>query len=276
VRARRRIVMWSFRALPSFRMRGRQVGAVLARRGHQVEFRNGFGFLSLRDVRDSIVVLVKDQPSRLSALARRGNRVIFDAVDFQADGHELGPVDAIVCASQHIRTRLAARLPGARLEVIYHHADPRLELHRAGSQGLRLVYSGETHNSRFLRGQIPELKVVPFRQRDWPALMRQFNAHFSARLDPAKAVVKLANAAALGAVFLTGAEPGCVELLGADYPFFLRHPTDLTAVRQDVDRLREAIGSPLWNQAREQIIGLRSRLSLEATAGAYERLLDDL
>src|SRR5262249_38843674 len=87
---RRRIVLWSFRGLPSFRMRGRQVGRALEARGHAVELRTGFGFLALPDVRDAIVVLVKDQPSRMSALSRNGNRVVFDAVDFAPDRHELG------------------------------------------------------------------------------------------------------------------------------------------------------------------------------------------
>jgi hypothetical protein len=272
----RPIVIWSFRALPSFRMRGRQVGALLERRGHRVELRTGFAFVALRDVRDSIVVLVKDQPSRLGALRARGNRVVFDALDFQPERQALGPVDAIVCASQHVRTRLAARFPATPTRVIYHHADPRLEPHRASSDGLRLVYSGERKNSRFLRGQISDLEVVSFRSRRWPALMRDYNAHFSARLDPTKSVVKLANAAALGAVFLTGAEPGCRELLGADYPFFLRDPADLGAVRTDVARLKDEVGSALWRQARERVLGLRARLCLESLAGDYERLFADL
>jgi hypothetical protein len=221
-------------------------------------------------------VLVKDQPSRMSALGRRGNRVVFDALDFQPQRQALGPVDAIVCASEEVRTMMAARFPSAAVRVIYHHADPRLEPHQAPPAGLRLVYSGERKNSRFLRGQISDLQVVSFHSRRWPDLMRGYNAHFSARLDPTKSVVKLANAAALGAVFLTGAEPGCRELLGPDYPFFLREPANLETVRQEVARLKAEVGSPLWRQARERVLALRSRLSLEALASDYERLFAEL
>jgi hypothetical protein len=271
-----RIVFWSFRALPSFRMRGRQVGEGLRARGHQVQLRTGFGCLALRDVRDAVVVLVKDQPSGMTRLARRGNRVVFDAVDFEPDRHRLGPVDAIVCGSEHVRARMAIRYPSTPLVVAYHHADPRLVPHRAGGDRLRRVYSGEKKNSRFLRGEIPDLEVVPFLDGAWPERMQGYNAHFSARLDPAKSVVKLANAAALGAVYLTGAEPGCRELLGPDYPFFLRDPGSLGAVRDDVARLRGALGSADWQQARERILGLRPRLTVAATAAAYERLFEQI
>jgi hypothetical protein len=106
--------------------------------------------------------------------------------------------------------------------------------------------------------------------------MARYNAHFSARLDPRKSVVKLANAAATGAVFLTGAEPGCVELLGSDYPFFLRRPDELDAVKRDVAVLREAVGTPLWRDACDRIVALRSRLDLTATATRYERLFGQL
>jgi hypothetical protein len=276
VKRGRRIVMWSFRALPSFRMRGRQVGEVLRARGHAVEFRTGFGFIVLRDVRDAIVVLVKDQPSQLPALARRGNRVVFDVVDFEPDQHRLGPVDAIVCGSEHVRARMARRFPSTPAVVVYHHADPRLVPHRAGADRLRLASSGEKKNSRFLGGEIPELQVVSFRKDAWPERMQGYNAHFSARLDPCKSVVKLANAAALGAVYLTGAEPGCLELLGPDYPFYLRDPASLNAVREDVGRLRQEVGSPAWVRSHDLLRSLRSRLTVEATATAYQRLFDQL
>lgn len=276
VRKRHRIVMWSFRARPSFRMRARQLAGALCARGHAVMLRTGPGALALAGVRDAIVVLVKDQPWRMSALAARGNRLVLDAIDFDPDRQALGSVHAVICASDHVRARLARRCPSTPLAVVYHHADPRLSPHRAGWERLRLVYSGEKENSRFLSGEIPGLATVPFRSDDWTRRMTDYNAHFSARLAPSKSVVKLANAAALGAVYLAGAEPGCVELLGADYPFFLRDPTDLAAVRADVARLGEAVGTPALAQAVERIVALRPRLTLDATASAYERLFDEL
>jgi hypothetical protein len=256
-------------------MRARQIATALRARGHTVELRTGPGWFALRAVRDAVVILVKDQPAGMARLARR-NRVVFDAIDFTPDGGRLGPVHAVVCASEHVRATLEQRFPSIPVAVIYHHADPQLGPHRAGNDRLRLVYSGEPNNSMFLKGQIPELAVVPFRGPGWAVEMSNYNAHFSARLDPTKSVVKLANAAATGAVYLTGAEPGCVELLGADYPFFLRAPDRLEAVLADVARLREEVGTALWHEARDRVLGLRSSLSVAASALAYERLLAGL
>src|SRR5215471_289743 len=102
--------MWSFRARPSFRMRARQIAAALRERGHTVELLTGPGWLALRSVRDAVVVLVKDQPAGMARLARR-NRVVFDAIDFAPDQGRLGPVHAVVCASEHVRAALARRFP---------------------------------------------------------------------------------------------------------------------------------------------------------------------
>ena len=264
--------MWSFRARPSFRMRARQLAAALRARGHTVELRTGPGWLALRGLRDATVVLVKDQPLGMARLARH-NRVVFDAIDFDPRHRRLGPVHAVVCASEHVRAAFARHHRALQAQVIYHHADPQLGPHRAGDDRLRLVYSGELENSRFLDGQIPDLAVVPFRGPAWAAQMAGYNAHFSARLDARKSVVKLANAAATGALYLGGAEPGCVELLGADYPFFLRAPAQLAVVCADVERLRAAAGSPLWREALARVVALRAPLSLEGSALAYERLL---
>jgi hypothetical protein len=271
------IVFWATKDRQSFKMRGRQVADALAARGYVTELRTGPARKVLADVRDSIVVCVKNRPRVLLGLRRRGNRVVFDAIDFQPLLGLPWGVDAIIAGTEEMRLRFA-RLTFGRVRVctIYHHADPGLAPHRTGEDALRLVYVGEPENSRFIDGDLPELARVDFKHDGWREQLRDYNAHFSARLDRNKAVIKLANAAALGAVFLTGPEPGCVELLGTDYPFFLRDYRRLAAVREDVRCLAEAVGGVAWYEARDRIEAARDRLTIAATAQAYDELIVSL
>jgi hypothetical protein len=269
------VLFWARKDRPSFTMRGRQVGARLEARGYEVDYRTGWEPWALRGVRDSIVVAVKARP-HLVNLVRHGNRVIWDAIDYEPSSYA-GQVHAAIAGTEDMRARLESQLGSAiPVTTIYHHADPFLEPHRAGEETLRLVYVGEPRNSAFLRGQIPRLEKVSFRKAGWRDALRDFNAHFSARNDRSKAVVKLSNVAALGAVFLTGREPGCVELLGEDYPFYIPAPKDLDAVKRDVARLEAAVGGPEWREARARIDALRDRLSIEASADAYAKLIDSM
>jgi hypothetical protein len=259
-------------------MRGRQVAEALTRVGVEARVRTGPSWIALRDVRDSVIVCVKSCPRWAGWLRRRGNRIVYDAIDFTALRGLPSLADVVIAGTEDMRRRLADRLDGRiPVRTIYHHADPLLKPHRAGEASLRLAYLGAPESSRFIRGEIPDLSVVSFQDgRDWREEIRDYNAHFSARMDPNKSVIKLANTAAVGAVFLTGAEPGCVELLGRDYPFFLRNPERLDVVLEDVGRLRESVGTPAWTEARRRIEETRQALTIEATAKAYRDLISAL
>ncbi|MFH1017681.1 MAG: hypothetical protein V1798_05785 [Pseudomonadota bacterium] len=258
-------------------MRGIQIADALSRRGHHTQIRVGPSRLALADVRDSIVVCVKSCPLFHGWVRHRKNRIVYDAIDFTTLRGVPAYADVVIAGTDDMRDRLAARLnAGAVVKRIYHHADPHLKPHTAGESVLRLAYIGSKESSVFIKGEIPELNVVPFDGRNWREEIRKYNAHFSARLDPNKSVIKLANAATLGAVFLTGAEPGCVELLGKNYPFFLRAPDSYDTVVQDVRRLKEAVGTDLWKEARDRIESARPGLTIEAAALAYEELFAEI
>ncbi|MFH1262111.1 MAG: hypothetical protein V1495_01530 [Pseudomonadota bacterium] len=256
-------------------MRGTQIAEALSRRGFTAEVRFGSSRSALCDLHDSVVVCIKSRPFFTGWLRRQRNRIVYDAADYTPlRGLPTGAA-AIITGNEDMARRIRRRVgPAVIVQTIYHHADPGLKPHTVGERELRLVYIGETESSRFLRGEVPELTWVRFgKVREWREELRKYNAHFSARLDRNKSVVKLANVAALGAVFLTGAEPGCVELLGPDYPFYLRNPRNLTVVREDVVRLKEAVGTESWKEARRRIEAVRPRLTIEASAAAYEELL---
>ncbi len=272
------VVFWAWRKRPSFVMRGIQIADALSRLGVRTEVRVGPSCIALQGVHDSVIVCVKSCPRFNGWLRRRGNRIVYDAIDFTALRGIPAHADVVITGSEYMRSRLQERLnPRSVVKTVYHHADPQVRPHKAGEEALRLAYLGAKESSKFIKGEIPELNVVSFAQsHDWREEIRNYNAHFSARMDPYKSVVKLANAAASEAVFLTGAEPGCVELLGEDYPFFLRDPENLDQVRKDVKNLKDAVGTALWKNAGERIREARSRLTIEASARAYEKLIADL
>ncbi|MCB0309092.1 MAG: hypothetical protein KDD48_06955, partial [Bdellovibrionales bacterium] len=185
-------------------------------------------------------------------------------------------VHAVIAGSQHMKKVLRKILPEHVLvETIYHHADPLLKPHQAGEDSLKLAYIGEPESSKFIKGEIKDLNNVSFKDKEinWREEIRNYNAHFSARVDPTKSVIKLSNVSALGAVFLTGPEPGCVELLGDSYPFYLNTPLTQKSVSDDVDYLKSMVGTKLWREARAQIENVKPNLTLDATARAYENLI---
>jgi hypothetical protein len=266
----KKIVFWSHRNRPSFTMRGRQVADQLIRRGHDCRCVTGPVWWALRDIRDSLIVCVKSESRFLPRWQARGNLVVLDAIDHQA-GAPLAEYDAVLCASRHVRDQIEQCRISPIVEVFYHHADPLILNNNADHSVLRLAYVGENGNSSAITGSIPELCRIDFKKPGWQERLRAFNGHFSARLDMGKSVVKLANSAAADAVFLSGKEPGVVELLGADYPFYLDSLADRD-LANSVQRLSDALGSLQWQQALERMRDVRPLLTLDQTAIQYEAL----
>lgn len=271
---KRKIVFWGIEDRPSSVMRGRQVAEAIARTGRETETR--IGRSSLRDLRDAVVVAVKNG---VPLSVRRRNRVVFDCIDFDPLGaaHGMPFCAAILAPTRAMASRLRPWVPSSiPIEVVYHHADPRIRPNVVGDAGLRLVYVGESTNSAYLHGEIPELSLLDFRTPAWLDELRNYNAHFSARLDRTKSVVKLANAATSCAMYVGAREPGCVELLGEDYPFFLTDHRDLSAVREDLRRFADEVGTPRWRDAAERLEFVRSRLALDRIVEDYLRVVDSL
>lgn len=235
----------------------------------------GPSWFTLRGLRDAIVVCVKSVPGNPEAILGRGNRLVFDAIDWEPGGASLAPFHAVLCASRHVLRLCRQEAPKVESHVLYHHADPAIQPHLQ-EVGLRVVYIGEKANSLFIGGQLPDLAIVNFKRAGWHETVRSFNAHFSARFDSTKSVVKLANAAAARAVFVSGPEPGCVELLGADYPFFFHPHEGLPAAKNVLWRARESFRGCEWQEAEERIAAASRQLTLHSSASRLQALLATL
>lgn len=274
----RPVIFWAWKNRPSFTMRGMQVAEALKARGIKTEIRIGYSWKALKDVKDSIIVCVKSTPRLIGWLSKANNKIIYDAIDFTSLRDVPNHASAVITGTEYMRNLLAKELPKhIQVKTIYHHCDPHLKPHVAGEDSLKLMYNGAKESSKFLKGEIPQLTVVSFMgKQDWREQSRQFNAHFSARLDMTKSVIKLANVASMNAIYLTGREPGCVELLGQDYPFYLREPLKLEKVLEDVNKLQTSVGTPTWKDAKERIRNSLPLLTIEATAKSYENLFEQL
>ncbi len=259
-------------------MRGRQVAMALQEKGWDVEMRTGLASMALRDVKDAIIVCVKSFPSMPKGIEKRNNQLVYDAIDRTSLRRFPKGMQAVIAGTQDMQQRFAQVVgQDVRIKTIYHHADPALEPAFENNQELKLVYVGEPESSKFLNGQLPMLSKVSFKQNpNWRQELRQYNAHFSARLDIYKSVIKLANVAALEAVYFTGKEPGVVELLGEDYPFYFRDPSSLKKVRSDIEHFAMQVGQAEWFTAKTKIAQAQVHLTLSASVAAYESLFETL
>lgn len=260
-------------------MRGLQIAQELEKNGYDVKARVGPSLTALRDIRDSVVICIKSRPIFPGRLRKRNNLVVFDALDYVNMFGTPSHIDAIIASSDYMKKVFRSKVPErVKVKTIYHHSDPRIQPHSAGEKELKLVYVGERESSRFIRGEISELNVVPFKDKnvEWWEDLRGYNVHFSSRREMTKSVVKLANASAYRAGFLTGAEPGCEELLGVDYPYFIKNPHSLESVREGIEFVKDSIGTLVWKEARDRIESVRGQLTVQASARVYKELIHEI
>ena len=259
-------------------MRGYQIADALKSKGFDVEVRLGPSRFALRNVKDSLIVCVKSCPRFTGWLTKKNNKIIYDALDYTPLRGIPKVASAIIAGTNYMKN-IFEKVVGKNtlIKTIYHHCDPKLQPHVTDENSLKLVYNGAPESSAFLKGELPDLNILSFEKNDdWREKLRNYNAHFSGRLDPYKSVIKLANVASMKAIFLTGAEPGCIELLGKDYPYFLQDPTSLTKVMEDIENLKSSVGTSTWQSAKNRIQEVYPKLTIDATANAYQELFADL
>lgn len=260
---------------PSSRMRGKQIADYLRKLGYLTRYINENNIMRIMPS-ESIIVFIKFYPDRiLEKLKRKNNILVYDAIDFK-NPSRLEFFDAVIAGnrvSEQILKGMCSH--DTKVELIYHHADPYIEPNICDEREMKMAYLGTKANSNFL-SDIPELNRICPEESNWRSRIRNYNTHFSARLNERKSVVKLANACKSKAVFLTGKEPGCLELLGSEYPYYIDDVEDLDQVKNRIEYVKDTIGTEIWRQAKSIMDSIACRLEINMSAKEYISLFEQI
>jgi len=244
----------------------------------------------LAGIRNAIFVFIKRADLRHLLAARlAGNRSVLDVQDQVVFRRWISYgllYDGFIFRNRRQLEDFGNRRRRVVCRTIYQHWDPRYGAHRAGCDGLRLGYLG-TRRSISLWGQIPGVEFVG--PDAWFIRAPELNAHLCLRETRRewlyKPNAKIATAAACEAVLLTTPDCSSVEMLGEDYPFYLdgletSHGADREALRasiaRGIERLKKAVGGPLWHHALERLRAVKEESTIERTARRYLDLFEDL
>ena len=240
--------------------------------------------------REAVVIFVKTaakglKPEHLGPLRRRGATIGFDVIDTPLDEIDLGLFDFHIAASitgaSALRAKLAASgRGGVPVELLHHHADPRLGmLDELPRRVFRCGYLGRPENAAIPPTLADAIEIMPAdhsRQvkRVLPRL-GGFTLHFAVRPDIAKVggeahaykpFTKGITAAACRANILVNRQAHDAEaLLGCDYPFLV-DSSDPAKVIAGYELAREAHGGPLWAEALERMRALAALVDPRALA----------
>lgn len=245
-------------------LRGEHIAEALKVRCH---------FADIGGQRGDVVLFVKESDRGLVEDAKeRNNMVIYDPLDWfcyrdrTVDFGEL--VDVVIVYNQPSVEFYAPIFPKARFALIPHQWDYRIT-GTAPQDYFRPAYIGKGFNKpEFWKGMAvcnsaQFLQAAPL-----------FNFHLALQKRDAKSALlkpntKVSIAAAVGANTVTYPDPGAVELLGEDYPYYAGENPQET-----IKKAQREFGSSWWRQARERMRQVRERTSLQAVAALYRRLAD--
>ena len=223
-----------------------------------------------------IFVKATETPLVMEAKAR-GCRVVFDAVDRFCTHSEIvqdtiqlyvedwyDAVDVLIVPNIVAARDFIVVFPHADYVVIPHQWDYRLEGKQCPDDEFRAGYVGNAFN---LGQRLPDVEIVAD-----PAAMIEatprFNCHIShwtayqdLRWKPA---TKISNAAAVGAVCLCSPSASALELLGDEYPFYIRG-----SVSEALYYAKRHFRDHVWYEARESMKRVRDKTSLSRIASKY-------
>jgi hypothetical protein len=230
-------------------------------------------FADLGHERNGMVVFVKEADRGLALDAKdRGNKIVFDPVDLHCYKDRTcvfdDLVDVLIVPNRACPEFYRAFYPNARFAVIPHQWDARIK-GAAPQDRLRAGYIGKAFNCP------PEWDGEKVTQSpDMLGAAPRFNLHIALNQRLEKHVLlkpstKISIASAVGANVVTYRDPGAVELLGPDYPFYV-DSDPMAAIRM----ARASFGGKAWKLGREIMKTVKAKTSLEAVATLYRRLAD--
>src|SRR4051794_37851703 len=207
-------------------------------------------------------VLLETSRDELAGWKSRGNRLIFDPVDWTIPPELLDYADTIVAASLTAYDRYRESYPGRRVVLVNHHADPRiraLDFSRRSAL-FKAAYFGVPKNT-YRKGKLQTLvdfiPVDTAKQDDgWLAKLPDYTFHYAlrrpTRREGYKPFLKGFTAAACGAnVLIQDDQAEAVRWLGASYPYLVRGPVTQASIVQALDRARQSFGSAEWRLGLE-------------------------
>lgn len=230
-------------------------------------------FADLNGTRNQTVVFVKEADRGLVEDAKdRGNRVVYDVIDRyckvgrKIDFEDL--VDVLIVPNKACIEFYEPKFVNAEFVVIPHQWDHRLK-GTAPHDYCRTAYIGKGFNQ-------PECWGGPAitKTDDFLKAAPMFNLHICLQARDGlagllKPNTKISTAAAVGACAVTYKDPGAVELLGWDYPFYVHDgmsPTEAIVYAQ------KNFGGGFWKQAREKMKEVKEKTSLKAVCELYRKL----
>jgi hypothetical protein len=225
--------------------------------------------------RGTIVVFVKNAKPELVRKAHlSGCKVIFDPIDQFAYIERHTPKDWY----EFVDCAIAYNKPQAELYrrkwfkdavVIPHQWDIRLANVACRHDEFRPGYIGYSFN---VSSDIANVLPCVTEPSEMLKAMPSFNCHVSIRdglQSYMKPATKLVNAAAVGAVCITTRDASVIELLPEDYPYWCSGVDDFPTV---LERAKNEFNGPVWGKAREMMLGVKQKTSLDEIAKLYGQL----
>ena len=263
----------------------------------------------LKHINYSIVFIIKMfSIDHLRVLKQNGNILVYDIVDRLINGSasNLSLFDCILTGSEWLSNHLFTKYKyKGHLEVLHHQWDPRYanivvsapEL-LFGYIGCGPVYSKNLYHAQELvsrgiqvinseSGQnitplIRNKKNVPieYRSDNIERMQINFKVHLNIR-DPKnleyfmKTNVKVSTAAVLDSLILTTSDPPASEILGEDYPYYIKS-TQLDDILSAINYVKETYKTDIGEKAKKIMRSIKERTSIEHIANDYIRLCESL
>ena len=238
--------------------------------------------------KDSILVFIKNfDPVVMRQAKANGNTIVFDPVDKFSKKDVLFELSALNCIDHVIWCTSFTQdyfqefinMPST---VIYHHWDPRVQSYLGDwakyPYTFRVGYLGAKFNHTFSE-ELADVMPV-YHPNQWCEWAGFFTMHYNVR-EPGtpdylfKPATKCSNAAAVNANIITTPDPATIELLGENYPYYVK---DYSAkgVFEVIKRASENFEEEEWYEGLSMMKNVRDMTAIDKVADDYIKLFQEL
>lgn len=232
---------------------------------------------SYLDKNKRLIVTKMSDYSNLLNLSNN-NEIVIDMVDFKSDkqlflfeNFDFGVFTSIAQMEKYMNF---FKYPEKCL-VIYHHWDQRLEGFKTKEDELGICYFGDKRKCIHFE----KIDGVDFHHIDGDTFESNiskyldYNCHYILKPekheDLIQPMTKLSNSASLNCPVISKFSRQYVELLGDYYPYFVES-NDIDSINLCIDKIRSTFKCSDWNLAKEIMLDVKSRTSLEKICEIYK------